>query len=172
MSVLETEFPTTSLPIQMLITVSSIQGGRDHMEDRFHVEISRDSSDKLDHVFAAVFDGHGGHEASEYARRNFYNSIMSSALFKEDQDILNSIRQGFVTTFKSMREAAKDWPDPNMPGTTASCAFLRKGKIYIGHVGDSAVIKGSDARTSEQLTTDHKPSDPAERIKVIELGGK
>uniref|UniRef100_A0A915D073 PPM-type phosphatase domain-containing protein n=1 Tax=Ditylenchus dipsaci TaxID=166011 RepID=A0A915D073_9BILA len=120
MSVLETEFPTASLPFQMLITVSSIQGGRDHMEDRFHVEISRDSSDKLDHVFAAVLDGH---EQCIVQRGSRYIKLYTTRL---------------CHNFKSMREAAKDWPDPNMPGTTASCAFLRKGKIYIGHVGDSA----------------------------------
>jgi hypothetical protein len=39
------------------------------------------------------------------------------------------------------------WPKtasglPSTAGTTASIAFIRRGKIYIGHVGDSAIILG------------------------------
>lgn len=39
------------------------------------------------------------------------------------------------------------WPKtasglPSTAGTTASVAFIRRGKIYIGHVGDSGIILG------------------------------
>lgn len=39
------------------------------------------------------------------------------------------------------------WPKtvtglPSTAGTTASVAFIRRGKIYIGHVGDSAIVLG------------------------------
>lgn len=40
------------------------------------------------------------------------------------------------------------WPKtssglPSTAGTTASVAFIRRGKIYIGHVGDSGIILGN-----------------------------
>lgn len=42
---------------------------------------------------------------------------------------------------------SEKWPKtvtglPSTAGTTASVAFIRRGKIYIGHVGDSAIVLG------------------------------
>ena len=42
---------------------------------------------------------------------------------------------------------AEKWPKtasglPSTAGTTASIAFIRRGKIFIGHVGDSAIVLG------------------------------
>lgn len=31
---------------------------------------------------------------------------------------------------------------PSTSGTTATIAFIRRGKIYIGHVGDSCIVLG------------------------------
>jgi protein phosphatase 1D len=41
----------------------------------------------------------------------------------------------------------ENWPKtvsglPSTAGTTASIAFIRRGKIFIGHVGDSAIVLG------------------------------
>ena len=41
----------------------------------------------------------------------------------------------------------ENWPKtasglPSTAGTTASIAFIRRGKIYVGHVGDSAIVLG------------------------------
>jgi len=52
-------------------------------------------------------------------------------------------------------------------GTTATIAFIRRGKIYTGHVGDSGIVLGyeNDKSTcwqAKQLTTNHKPELPAE----------
>lgn len=49
------------------------------------------------------------------------------------------------------------WPKtnsglPSTAGTTASIAFIRRGKIYIGHCGDSGIVLGkenSDGNNSE-----------------------
>ena len=63
---------------------------------------------------------------------------------------------------------AEKWPKtasglPSTAGTTASIAFIRRGKIFIGHVGDSAIILGvqdennPDIWRADPLTIDHKP---------------
>lgn len=44
-------------------------------------------------------------------------------------------------------DVIEKWPKtvtglPSTAGTTASVAFIRRGKIYIGHVGDSAIVLG------------------------------
>lgn len=41
----------------------------------------------------------------------------------------------------------ENWPRtasglPNTSGTTASIAFIMRGKIYTGHVGDSCIVLG------------------------------
>ena len=42
-----------------------------------------------------------------------------------------------------------EWPRtgsgwPSTSGTTASIAFIRKQKLYIGHVGDSGIVLGHE----------------------------
>lgn len=66
---------------------------------------------------------------------------------------------------------------PSTAGTTASVAFIRKGKIYIGHVGDSGVILGYQVDGDPQwrakaLTKDHKPESGPEMMRIHESGGK
>lgn len=67
---------------------------------------------------------------------------------------------------------------PSTAGTTASIAFIRRGKIYIGHVGDSAIVLGcQNPQYPEQweaqcLTRDHKPESDEESKRIHQCGGK
>lgn len=74
------------------------------------------------------------------------------------------------------------WPKtanglPSTAGTTASVAFIRREKIYIGHVGDSAIVLGYQNENehfwrAKQLTVDHKPESIEERNRIARSGGK
>lgn len=74
------------------------------------------------------------------------------------------------------------WPKtasglPSTAGTTASIAFIRKGKIYIGHVGDSGIVlgyqeKGDPVWKAKPLTIDHKPECGEEMTRIHDAGGK
>lgn len=74
------------------------------------------------------------------------------------------------------------WPKtasglPSTAGTTASIAFIRHGKIYIGHVGDSGIVLGyqEDGEKhwrAKPLTLDHKPESHVERTRIMNSGGK
>ena len=73
------------------------------------------------------------------------------------------------------------WPKttsglPSTAGTTASIAFIRRGKIYTGHVGDSAIVLGQvgtdDKWEGVGLTREHKPENAEERLRIEEAGGK
>lgn len=46
------------------------------MEDRIHIEAIRDESGNLEHIFAGVFDGHGGVYASQYVKENLHANII------------------------------------------------------------------------------------------------
>lgn len=66
---------------------------------------------------------------------------------------------------------------PSTAGTTASVAFLRKGKLYIGHCGDSGIVLGrTNPRggkwIAQPLTTEHKPESPDELARIESFGGK
>ncbi len=78
---------------------------------------------------------------------------------------------------------AEKWPKtasglPSTAGTTASIAFIRRGKIYVGHVGDSAIVLGTQESNDDSswscrpLTRDHKPESQEESRRIAESGGK
>lgn len=74
------------------------------------------------------------------------------------------------------------WPKtqtglPSTAGTTASVAFIRHGKIYIGHCGDSGIALGYTEDNDKTwlampLTQDHKPESNIEKARIINSGGK
>jgi protein phosphatase 1D len=102
---------------------------------------------------------------------------------EDDDSVLKAIHEGFLQTHYAMWKELEKWPKtasglPSTAGTTASIAFIRccsptprspvtlpprRGKIFIGHVGDSAIILGTqdpdnpDIWRAEPLTRDHKP---------------
>lgn len=74
------------------------------------------------------------------------------------------------------------WPKtatglPSTAGTTASVAFIRHGKIYTGHVGDSGIVlgyqeDGEKIWRARELTQDHKPESKVEQDRIKKSGGK
>lgn len=67
---------------------------------------------------------------------------------------------------------------PSTAGTTATVAFIRHGKMYIGHVGDSGIVlgyqdpDGSMDWKARPLTQDHKPECDVEKSRIMSSGGK
>ncbi|KAK0419587.1 hypothetical protein QR680_014221 [Steinernema hermaphroditum] len=178
--------PDICIGSNLRITASASQGGRRYMEDRIHIEYARHADGSIDWVYCAVYDGHGGPEASEFVRRNLLNNIRKSPNFNtdNDDDFLEIIRQGFVQTHYSMLKVVDSWPKTSSgysctAGTTASCVFIRRGKLYTGHVGDSAIFLGMSHESdnfgqrleSLRLTIDHKPDSPEEMHRIESAGG-
>ncbi|KAG8178806.1 hypothetical protein JTE90_015359 [Oedothorax gibbosus] len=174
----------TSSEINLRVTGQSSQGGRKYMEDAFVVAYQQTEDKKdLEYAFFGIFDGHGGKEAAQYAKNHLLDNIVCLKHFWQDEDdmILSAIRDGFINTHMAMWKEVDNWPKtasglPSTAGTTASVAFLRKGKLYTGHVGDSRIILGlkeqdSDEWQAECLTVDHKPESPLEKQRIIESGG-
>uniref|UniRef100_A0A8R1E4N1 PPM-type phosphatase domain-containing protein n=1 Tax=Caenorhabditis japonica TaxID=281687 RepID=A0A8R1E4N1_CAEJA len=166
----------------MRITVAASQGGRRYMEDRCVVHTERGDHGELLWTFVGVFDGHGGEHASEYVRRHLLMNITKNHKFEsdEDEDILEAIRQGFLVTHEQMRHVYEEWPYtasgyPSTAGTTVSCVFIRDGKLYTGHVGDSAIFLGTVENGdlhAQPLTVDHKPESAHEQMRIAKAGGE
>lgn len=174
-----------SIGVNLRVTGHCNQGGRKYMEDMFSVAYQQTPDDKdLEYAFFGIFDGHGGGEAATFAKEHLMDIIVKQKNFwsDRDEDVLRAIRDGYVNTHYAMWRELDKWPRtasglPSTAGTTASIAFIRKGKIYIGHVGDSGIILGHQPDGDPQwrakaLTKDHKPESGPEMIRIQESGGK
>lgn len=135
-------------------------------------------------AFFAVFDGHGGREAAQFARDFLWEFIKKQRGFWShcDREVCTAIRKGFVACHHAMWKKLPEWPKtltglPSTSGTTASVVVLRGNRMYVAHVGDSAVVLGiqDDASVpfirAVEVTQDHKPELPRERERIEGLGG-
>ncbi|CAF1445899.1 unnamed protein product, partial [Didymodactylos carnosus] len=166
---------------------------------------SNDKESPISLAYFGIFDGHGGKEAAEFARQNLCQRILEQDDFwassssnvtngeisseetmvtseKEvDDKILSAIRKGFLQCHSDMWNDLPKWIKtssglPSTSGCTASVVFVRGNKLYIGHVGDSAIVLGVGDSLYQpwecvRLTKDHKPEDPSELKRIRDSGG-
>uniref|UniRef100_A0A672H2B2 Protein phosphatase, Mg2+/Mn2+ dependent 1D n=1 Tax=Salarias fasciatus TaxID=181472 RepID=A0A672H2B2_SALFA len=145
---------------------------------------AKPASSRRSVAFFAVFDGHGGREAAQFARDFLWEFIKKQRGFWShcDREVCAAIRKGFVACHHAMWKKLPEWPKtlmglPSTSGTTASVVVLRGNRMYLAHVGDSAVVLGiqDDASVpfirAVEVTQDHKPELPRERERIEGLGG-
>ncbi|XP_047032706.1 nascent polypeptide-associated complex subunit alpha, muscle-specific form-like [Helicoverpa zea] len=174
-----------SIGVNLRVTGHCSQGGRKYMEDLFSVAYQQTEDERdLEYAFFGIYDGHGGSEAAAFAKEHLMDSIVKQRQFwsDNDEDVLKAIRNGYMLTHLNMWKELEKWPKtvtglPSTAGTTASIAFIRRGKIYIGHVGDSAIVLGYQKDGCEEwaakpLTSDHKPESTTEIERIQRCGGK
>lgn len=107
-----------------------------------------------DTLFAMVADGMGGHNAGEIASSiaiNTAKSFLRSAYAGNDP--AGMLKELFVNMHHSISASAADNPDWLGMGTTATAVFIRKNKLFYGHVGDSRLYRYAGGVLT-QLTTD------------------
>lgn len=155
------------------------------MEDFFSVAYQQTEDERdLEYAFIGIYDGHGGAEAAAFAKEHLMESIIKHKSFwsDNDEDVLRAIKDGYIATHYAMWKEQDNWPRtasglPSTAGTTASVAFIRRGKIYVGHVGDSGIVLGYQTPNSNEwkarpLTRDHKPENAEEMSRIQQCGGK
>lgn len=175
----------------MTLSAYKIQGRRTHMEDYFDIAYQMKPCDQqrpnewpYEYFYFGIFDGHGGSEAANFAKRNLLKFITKQKDFwsTNDDDIMRAIRKGFSDTHLAMRSEMSDWTRtskilPSTAGTTASILFIRNGKFYTGHVGDSRIVIAQENPETNQwishkLTNDHKPESKEETERIQLAGGE
>ncbi|CAH1982466.1 unnamed protein product [Acanthoscelides obtectus] len=174
-----------SIGVNLRVTGHCRQGGRKYMEDFFSVAYQQTEDEKdLEYAFFGIYDGHGGAEAAAFAKEHLMETIIKHKSFWSDcdEDVLRAIKDGYIATHYAMWREREKWPCtasglPSTAGTTASVAFIRRGKIYIGHVGDSGIVlgyqePGSSEWKAKPLTRDHKPENAEEMSRIVKCGGK
>lgn len=127
---------------------------RDTNQDFYYI------SSNIEYPLFIIADGMGGHKAGEVASRMAVE-IISSSLEKEIKNlnmdenyIINSIRNSIWRANEEIYNTSLKREECSGMGTTVTLAWDIKGKIYIGHVGDSrAYILRSN--NLYQITEDH-----------------
>ena len=91
--------------MNMIVNSDSRQGGRKYMEDEIviHFEKSEDGNE-IKFSYFAIFDGHGGPDASRFARDHLLEEIMKQKGFDADNDIMvmRAIKEGFEACHRRM----------------------------------------------------------------------
>jgi serine/threonine protein phosphatase PrpC len=140
--------------------------------------------------FAAVFDGHGGDECSNYLVDALPHQIRQAmlaervALRQAVEQSANSARQDQAEDAASelMRKILKgaylrtdkEFISPkNAPqsGSTGATVLLFGRRLFAANVGDSRVVLCRSGGQCVELTSDHKPSRPDEAARVRAAGG-
>jgi len=115
-----------------------------YKENSIIVHEKSDSPDGLpNYAFFAVYDGHGGPQAADYARTFLHANIVNHQSFKSEP--AQAIREGFAQTetqfIDSIYTANRGI---HGVGTTAVVALIyaqnSETALYVAHVGDSEAI--------------------------------
>lgn len=158
-----------------------IQGWRTSMEDK-HLMSSLKSIGEH-HIFA-VFDGHAGWKCSKVVSDMFVETLENSKTWKEyirvqylSDDVvdlhyeversLELLKQAIVDTCIDLDEHMKKHKD--MRSGSTGIIFLTTPCHYIcANIGDSRCVLHMNGLV--EMSTDHKPYDPAEEERIIRAG--
>ncbi len=110
-------------------------------------------------IGAMVADGMGGHAKGEVASKMATMIIKDHIIrmFDPDMDYVElgeMIRRAFIEANAEIYEYSRHKENAEGMGTTASMAFIFKGKLIVVHVGDSRVYTIKNGGI-QQITTDH-----------------
>lgn len=139
--------------------IAAMQGRRKNMQDATESHLDKD------HAFFGVYDGHGpnGGDVSDFAKHNLRSNCYLNYA-KEDNNIQNALRYGFLTTHENLDDSGYH------AGSTATVAVIKNGKIFVANTGDSRTVLCSNGEAIP-LSNDHKPYRSDEWQRIIAAGG-
>ncbi|XP_025057313.1 protein phosphatase 1F [Alligator sinensis] len=154
----------------LLVSIHAIRNTRRKMEDR-HVSLLEFNqlfgmTDDIDRAYFAVFDGHGGVDAANYAATHLHvNIALHDEFLKNPSEALKYSFQQTDEMFllKAKRERLRN-------GTTGVCALIVGNRLHIAWLGDSQVMLVRQGK-AVTLMEPHKPEREDERTRIEALGG-
>ena len=126
-----------------------------------------------------VFDGHGpyGHDISGFVHQHLPEKILKSENLAAHP--METLKKAFLETHKKCAKAGdKGRFDATLSGTTATVVMVKEEEqvLYVAHVGDSRAVAAKQVQRDdeillevEDLTVDHKPSNPEEKVSIEQL---
>jgi len=126
--------------------------------------------------YFAVFDGHGGARAAEFASERMAN-LLAADQARLVSDPSEALRQAFLKTEAEWHQLGLE--NEYMDGTTAAVALVdhTANRAVVGNAGDSEVLIGTRDRSGAQsyrmLTEVHQlKRSEAEQQRVTQVGGR
>lgn len=123
-------------------------------------------------AFFAVYDGHGGREATDYCETRLHEQVLVEMRnLTPAKDAGTALTRAF-DKIDSQLAMYGAWNH----GTTSTVALVHRRNghgmtLHIANVGDSrAVLIGN--KGAKRVSRDHRPDDPAEAKRVVAEGGK
>lgn len=185
--------------------ISEAIGARPTMEDRTtviqslmlepsHGYYKGEPKEELEELamttFAAVFDGHGGDECSNYLVEALPRQVRQTLLAErvalkaaveqsrsggrpdQPEDAASELIRKILKS--SYLKTDRDFISPrNSPqsGSTAATVVMFGRRLFAANVGDSRVVLCRGGGQCVELTSDHKPNRPDEAARVRAAGG-
>lgn len=159
----------------------TVQGKRESNEDQHFIFSNLDGkySDKNCINMIGVFDGHGGKLVSKYLKENlpdYFTKKFKDNMLSKPEKFSKYVSKVFDTLQTKLIE---EHPKAvNYCGSTA-CLVIhcinkleKKGYLWVINIGDSRAVLNNKNGLSIQLSKDHKPNSPDERMRIEKMGGK
>jgi len=144
------------------------QGRRDYMEDRCVARKIRAAHGTRGHLFA-IFDGHGGVGAADWACEHLGNNL--EELLVRGEPVEDALREAFLLTDSEWCEHATQNLMEDDAGSTALVALVLGNEIFFATAGDGGgTVCRRDGEVVE-VSVAHRPDVPSERQRIEELGG-
>jgi serine/threonine protein phosphatase PrpC len=132
------------------------------MEDE-HVIIDAFMDDPRQGLFA-VYDGHGGREAVEFASSNVHHFLAEELRF--GADATTALKNAFWATDQAMLAGGIGVEC----GCTALVVLVRGAQVFVANAGDTRAVV-SRGGTAMRVSIDHTATDPHEARRVRASGG-
>ncbi|XP_030073131.1 protein phosphatase 1F [Microcaecilia unicolor] len=158
------------LKCYLLVSIHAIRNTRRKMEDR-HVSLPEFNQffglkDGLDRAYFAVFDGHGGLDATNYAATHLHINVgLHEKLMANPAEAL---RDSFQRTDNMFLKRAKR--ERLRSGTTGVSALIVGNRLHVAWLGDSQIVLVRQSKAL-MLMDPHKPDRKDERQRIEALGG-
>ncbi|XP_016390628.1 integrin-linked kinase-associated serine/threonine phosphatase 2C-like isoform X1 [Sinocyclocheilus rhinocerous] len=168
--------------------VSARRGEREEMQDA-HVLLPDLTATNLPSqvsrlAYFAVFDGHGGARASQFAAENLHHTLVSKFPKGDGENLEKLVRKCLLDTFRQtdedfLKKASSQkpaWKD----GSTATCMLVVDDVLYVANLGDSRAVmcrleqaedSGKRKCVTLALSKEHNPTTYEERMRIQRAGG-
>nr|DBA23080.1 TPA: hypothetical protein GDO54_014034 [Pyxicephalus adspersus] len=154
----------------LYVSVHAIRNTRRKMEDR-HVTLLDFNqlfgiTDGVPRSYFAVFDGHGGLDAANYAATHVHVMLARHEALLSDP--ARALKEAFQRTDAMFLKKAKR--EKLRSGTTGVCVMLEGDRLHVAWLGDSQALLVQQGNPVI-LMEPHKPEREDERERIEALGG-
>lgn len=124
--------------------------------------------------FFAIYDGHGGNKCCDFLRDKLQDYIIKNKYFPLNprSALLSGIEK---VEYDFIQQHALD-SSGELIDKSGSCALITlivDDICYVANIGDSRmVLSKNKGRTISVITTDHKPNNEKESMRIIKNGGR